>query len=131
MENSALERMQQHRWPGNVRELENLVRRLAVLYSQQVITQDLIEAELAEVMQSESKDELASSSENLSEAVERHLNEYFSAHQGGLPPTGLYDRVLHEVERPLISISLSSVRGNQVKAAELLVLTAIRFAKNP
>ena len=122
MENSALERMQQHRWPGNVRELENLVRRLAVLYSQQVITQDLIEAELAEVMQSESKDELTSSSENLSEAVERNLHEYFSAHQGGLPPTGLYDRVLHEVERPLISISLSSVRGNQVKAAELLGL---------
>src|ERR1700709_150768 len=34
----ALERMKQHRWPGNVRELENLARRLAALYPQDVIT---------------------------------------------------------------------------------------------
>jgi len=34
----ALERLKQHRWPGNVRELENLVRRLAALYPQDVIT---------------------------------------------------------------------------------------------
>ena len=122
IEKKALERMQQYKWPGNVRELENLVRRLAVLYSQQVITQDLIEVELAEIAASGAKDEGESASENLSEAVERHLNEYFNAHEGGLPPTGLYDRVLHEVERPLINISLSSVRGNQVKAAELLGL---------
>src|SRR3954453_3277298 len=33
----ALERMKQHRWPGNVRELENLARRLAALYPQDVI----------------------------------------------------------------------------------------------
>ena len=26
----------QHRWPGNVRELENLIRRLAALYSEEV-----------------------------------------------------------------------------------------------
>ena len=122
IEKKALERMQHYKWPGNVRELENLVRRIAVLYSQQVITQDLIEVELAETAASGAKDEGESASENLSEAVERHLNEYFNAHEGGLPPTGLYDRVLHEVERPLINISLSSVRGNQVKAAELLGL---------
>ena len=37
-----------YRWPGNVRELENLVRRLAALYSQEVIGVGVIEAELGD-----------------------------------------------------------------------------------
>ena len=41
---------------------------------------------------------------------------------GGLPPAGLYDRVLREIERPLIQLSLSATRGNQLKAAQLLGL---------
>ncbi|MGY4595479.1 two-component system nitrogen regulation response regulator GlnG [Bradyrhizobium sp. GM22.5] len=41
----ALERMKQHRWPGNVRELENLARRLAALYPQDVITGSVIDGE--------------------------------------------------------------------------------------
>ena len=44
----AMERLKSYRWPGNVRELENLIRRLAALYSQEVIGRDAIEAELAE-----------------------------------------------------------------------------------
>src|ERR1019366_9502919 len=42
----AMDRLKRHRWPGNVRELENLVRRLAALYSQEVIGVDVIEGEL-------------------------------------------------------------------------------------
>ena len=38
-EPAALERLKGHKWPGNVRELENLVRRLAALYSDETITQ--------------------------------------------------------------------------------------------
>ena len=53
---------------------------------------------------------------------ERHLHDYFEAHKGGLPPSGLYDRVLREVERPLIALSLGATHGNQVKAAQLLGL---------
>jgi hypothetical protein len=39
-----------------------------------------------------------------------------------VPPAGLYDRVLEEVERPLIQLTLSATRGNQVRAAEILGL---------
>ena len=61
-------------------------------------------------------------SENLGSAVERHLSRYFLAHANDLPPPGLYDRVLREVERPLVSLSLQATRGNQIRAAALLGL---------
>ncbi len=44
----ALDRLRSHRWPGNVRELENLMRRLAALYPQETIGEEVISAELAE-----------------------------------------------------------------------------------
>ena len=118
---AAMDRLKSYRWPGNVRELENLVRRLAALYSQEVIGVDAIEAELAEAAPAQSVTE-ANGEENLSTAAERHLRDYFAAHKGGLPPSGLYDRVLREIERPLIQLSLSATRGNQLKAAQLLGL---------
>ena len=49
LDNAAMERLKRHRWPGNVRELENVVRRFAALYSQETITADVVEAELADV----------------------------------------------------------------------------------
>jgi two-component system nitrogen regulation response regulator GlnG len=60
--------------------------------------------------------------DSLGSAAERHLKAYFSAHRDGLPAAGLYDRVLREIERPLIALSLSATRGNQIKAAHLLGL---------
>jgi two-component system, NtrC family, nitrogen regulation response regulator GlnG len=58
----------------------------------------------------------------LSATVERHLRAYFAAHEQGLPASGLYDRVLQEIERPLLAITLDECRGNQLRAAELLGL---------
>jgi two-component system nitrogen regulation response regulator GlnG len=55
-------------------------------------------------------------------AMERHLSSYFGGYGGELPPPGLYQRVLREVEMPLISAALGATRGNQIKAAELLGL---------
>lgn len=120
LEGGALDKLKAYSWPGNVRELENLVRRLAVLYSQDEITADDIAEELAEANAPEPAAETIPEGESLGAAVERHLKSYFSAHADGLPGAGLYDMVLREVERPLIALSLSATRGNQIKAAELL-----------
>jgi two-component system, NtrC family, nitrogen regulation response regulator GlnG len=121
IDDAAMERLQQYRWPGNVRELENLVRRLAALYPQEVIGLEVIEAELAEGPPAEMPAE-APGGEGLSSAVERHINDYFAAHKGDLPAAGLYDRILREIERPLIVATLGATRGNQIKAAHLLGL---------
>jgi two-component system nitrogen regulation response regulator GlnG len=116
---TALERLRTYRWPGNVRELENLVRRLAALYSQEVISVDAIEAELAEALPP-IRQAGANEADSLGAAVERHLRDYFGAHKNTLPAAGLYGRILKEVERPLISLTLEATRGNQIKAARLL-----------
>ena len=98
-----------------------MVRRLAALYSQEVIGVDVIAAELGESPASTDPQEIAGA-EGLAGAVERHIKEYFAAHKGGLPAAGLYDRVMREVERPLIVQTLGATRGNQIRAAHLLGL---------
>ncbi len=118
IESAAMERLKQYRWPGNVRELENLVHRLAALYSQEVISVEEIEAELASVSPVPSDNQ----NEGLDSTIENHLKTYFSAHGESLPPKGLYDRILREVERPLLTLTLRATRGNQIKAAEVLGL---------
>ena len=120
IDGESLLRLQAHRWPGNVRELENLIRRTAALYSQQNITIDVVERELAEI--SHAKENMSADSESLSETVERYLIEHFATYGDALPPNGLYEKIISEIEKPLLSISLSSVRGNQVRAAEMLGL---------
>jgi two-component system nitrogen regulation response regulator GlnG len=118
---TAFDRLRDYHWPGNVRELENLVRRLAVLYSEDVIGAEIIDRELGEATGAEEKPSSPGSMrESLGEAAERHLRAYFAAHSEGSPPAGLYDRVLREIERPLIALTLDATRGNQIRAAELL-----------
>jgi two-component system nitrogen regulation response regulator GlnG len=121
IDSAAIERLRQHHWPGNVRELENLVRRFAALYTQDTITVDLVETELSssapasfEVTDSQNLD--------ISKSVERFLADYFAGFGEGLPPPGLYQRILRTVEPPLITAALAATRGNQIRAAELLGL---------
>jgi two-component system nitrogen regulation response regulator GlnG len=117
----ALERMKQHRWPGNVRELENLARRLAALYPQDVITGSVIDEELAPPAVI-SGGPASRSIDNLSGAVEMYLSSHFSGFPNGVPPPGLYHRVLREIEVPLLTAALAATRGNQIRAADLLGL---------
>jgi two-component system, NtrC family, nitrogen regulation response regulator GlnG len=116
---AALERLKRYRWPGNVRELENLVRRLAALYPQEVIGRAIIEAELAQPTMEEHPEQ-KDGADTLGASVEQHLSRYFGGFGNQLPPPGLYHRVLKEIETPLVSAALAATRGNQIKAAELL-----------
>jgi two-component system nitrogen regulation response regulator GlnG len=118
IDTAAMDALKTYSWPGNVRELENLVRRLAALYSQETITVDVIRAELADASPKATDTE----GRGLAQTMERQVAAFFSAHPKGLPPAGLYDRVLREVERPLITLTLHATRGNQIKAAEVLGL---------
>ncbi|HWI87073.1 MAG TPA: nitrogen regulation protein NR(I) [Sphingomonas sp.] len=115
---AAVDRLEQHVWPGNVRELENLMRRLAALTRDMIITPALVEQQLNIGGQPTAAP--AAAAAGFGEAIEQHLARHFAGYGNGLPPDGLYDRVLAEIERPLLRLTLAAVRGNQLKAARLL-----------
>lgn len=124
VDEAALARLARARWPGNVRELENLIRRLAALYSEETIPAGIVEAELADRDEATTSapDGAGGGDEGIGGSVERHLRAYFDAHAGKLPASGLYSRVVREVERPLIELSLAATGNNQLRAAEMLGL---------
>ena len=119
---TAIDRLKAYRWPGNVRELENLMRRLAALYPQETITEAVLDAELADAVAAEPAAQASSAGEPLMVAVERHIRQFLAAHVDGPGPTNVYDRVMAEVERPLIRMTLAATRGNQIRAAAILGL---------
>jgi two-component system nitrogen regulation response regulator GlnG len=126
LDQEAVDALRAYRWPGNVRELENLMRRLAALCPDEVIGAGPVQAELADIEPDEPAANAPSASgaapETLSGAVERHIRQFLAAHGDGMAPSGIYDKVLAEVERPLIRLTLAATRGNQIKAAAVLGL---------
>ena len=114
----AAEVLRAYPWPGNVRQLENTIQRLMVTGSEAEISRGEVEATLGTSAGNPvvTMDE----AENISAAVARHLKRYFDLHGGALPPPGVYQRVLREIEVPLIEIALDATGGNQARCADLL-----------
>ncbi|WP_347138546.1 sigma-54 dependent transcriptional regulator [Paracoccus sp. SSK6] len=125
-----------HPFPGNVRELENMMRRLALTASGTAITAPEMREALSQqggprapvvpmpmpVAQVAQEPALGLGNGNgpLSDSVEAHLQRYFDLHGDSLPPPGLYDRILREIERPLLQVALDATGGNQLRCADLL-----------
>jgi two-component system nitrogen regulation response regulator GlnG len=115
----ATELVRSFTWPGNVRQLENTVRRLLVTASESEISRSEVEQVLGNQPSPEPRGDTVSG-EKLSASVARHLKRYFDLHGGQLPPPGVYQRILREMEMPLIEIALDATAGNQAKCADLL-----------
>ncbi|MET0271143.1 MAG: sigma 54-interacting transcriptional regulator, partial [Sphingomonas sp.] len=118
----AIEWMRNYSWPGNVRELENLMRRLAALAREDIIGAAMVDQQLGALAGPGAAPPVPvmTGGGALATAVEAHLAAYFSGFGRDLPPDGLYERILGEVERPLLEMSLAAARGNQLRAARLL-----------
>ena len=132
LDQGALDALRGYRWPGNVRELENVMRRLAALCPDEVISAASVRPELSDVERdgpvarpyaAAAEPPLTSTGEgHLAQAVERHVRHTLAAWRDGEGPSDIYGQVLAEVERPLIRLTLAATRGNQIKAAAMLGL---------
>jgi two-component system nitrogen regulation response regulator GlnG len=116
---AAMDLVRAYSWPGNVRQLENAIRRLVVTSSEEEITRVEVESVLGNQPAMEPL-RGGGDGEKLMASVAKHLRRYFDLHGGVLPPPGLYNRILREVETPLIEIALDATGGNQAKCADLL-----------
>ncbi|WP_136682740.1 response regulator [Falsirhodobacter xinxiangensis] len=119
LSNEARDLVRAYSWPGNVRQLENTLRRLMVTSAEAEIAKPEVEAVLGSQPAMEPL-KGGGEGEKLSASVARHLKRYFDLHGGALPSPGVYQRILREVEAPLIEIALDATAGNQAKCADLL-----------
>ncbi len=115
---SAMDLIRAYSWPGNVRQLENTVRRLMLTGGEAQVTRADVEQVLGQ--QPAVEPFTGEDDDRLSASIHKHLQRYFDLHGGQLPPAGLYQRILREVELPLIEIALDATGGNQAKCADLL-----------
>ena len=104
-----------HDWPGNVRELENLMRRLAVLARDAVIDAEAIRGLMGAYRTPSEPAEAG-----FDQAVRALLDRLAREAPARLDDGTLYDRVIAEVERPLIAAMLARHGGNQLRAARAL-----------
>lgn len=120
LDNSAMERLKLHRWPGNVRELENLARRMSAIQADERISEEAVALALASNQPPPEEISHGAANSTLGEYTESYLADYFSQYGSATPPPGLYDKIIKEVEEPLLNAALSAVNGNQLKASKLL-----------
>ncbi len=114
------ERLRSQPWPGNVRQLENTMRHLALTAPDlTALTPADLDPLLDRAAAAPAPDGIPDG-ERMADAIARHLRRYFDLHGDSLPPPGLYDRILRELELPLLTIALEATGGNQAKCADLL-----------
>jgi two-component system nitrogen regulation response regulator GlnG len=104
-----------HDWPGNVRELENLMRRLAVLSRDEVIDADAIRTMIGRHTSLTDPVDL-----DIGQAVRAMIERIAHDDPAALDDGTLYDRVIGEVERPLIEAMLARHGQNQLRAARAM-----------
>lgn len=98
--------LMKYEWPGNVRELENVLKRACILSTGTVIEKkDLLIEE----------NDTYSIKDFLEEKLKRYLKDMTK-----VTNFRLYDTVLSEVEKALITIILKETNGNQLKTSRIL-----------
>ena len=116
LQTEAVDRLQDWNWPGNLRELIFFIRRLFVNTDSNEITVSEVLTEISKLQNVSSEDKKTS----LGQSAKYHIEKYFNSIGDDLPSSGLFDKILREVEKPLIYATMRRTSGNQIKASEIL-----------
>jgi two-component system, NtrC family, nitrogen regulation response regulator GlnG len=123
LDKGGAEELESWSWPGNVRELENLMRRIAALSPDPIISADTIRRELFRERALPVPSGTAGQGEDLESVARTAIARLIvQATADGKPISDLHEIVIAAVERPLFELALRETRGNQIKAAEILGL---------
>lgn len=116
----ALKTLADTQWPGNLRQVAGTMQQAMATSERHILGPDDIKPFLPG---SPSGRGGASSSDVnvcLPHAAQECLARYFDNLKGMAPAPDLYDNIMGEVEKPLLEHVLRYVRGNQLRAAEVL-----------
>lgn len=107
-----------YRWPGNVRELKHMLEEAAVLATGGIIAPEHLSISAA-----------VSSDPSQAHTGLRSAVSLATARLINLAPGAVWQRLLDEIEEPLIREVLARTGGNQLRAAELLGINRITLKK--
>ncbi|MET4664835.1 nitrogen regulation protein NR(I) [Sphingomonas sp. PvP056] len=102
-------------WPGNVRELENMMRRMSVLARDERIDGAEVRGMLGDVVPQRTVGDTG-----IEAAIHARIARMATEEPNALDDGTLYDRIIAEVERPLIKALLMRHGNNQLRAAKAL-----------
>ena len=115
--NTAINCLMNYSWHGNVRELENFLLRVCALYSEDILSEEIINFELRQTkLDNDNVDK-----EDLSSIID----SYFSNNLNKLLKDNnknIHSDIISEVEKSIIQNVMIITKGNQLKASEILGL---------
>lgn len=121
---SAIKILKEYNWPGNIRELENLIKRISVLSTENLIDRYVVENMLS--LNYNYKSNVKINNQNKKESLKSYLENFFEEFYSSIgnedTKLNLYDKFLTEFEKPVIIKTLKYCSGNQMKAARMLGL---------
>jgi len=117
----ARAKLQAYDWPGNVRELENTMLRAALLASGNTIRADDISLARGPASAAAAAGIEGAAGDSFAELIGRRVAQYLEK-SNDEEPRGLYQKLVAEIERPLIEQAMRRADGNQVRAARILGL---------
>ena len=120
LSNEAIAALRAHNWPGNVRELENLVRRLLVLSTDEVISRGTVELALRERDRGDAAN--AHVANDIAGSVKAFAAEVLETSPDIDGISDLHERMLKQAEGALIETVLAATNGNQLRTASILGL---------
>ena len=113
----SLKLLENYRWPGNIRELENVLKRAAILSSNDTL--DV--ADFAPFLGVDNRGNVYKDFEqmHLEELIENKIQKFLDRFEE-LDVEDLYQTIITMAERPLIKLVLNKLNGNQIRTAKVL-----------